>query len=123
MRSPQSAASRGESQRDRDALRQRRDDLEAEVRALDAEIALLDCPGEGRCHGCASWCDRCGDVGTVCGAVTCDRHQCHECRRKVEAEDEIEDGVGWCTACREAFAWHEFLDGWRRLGRAAAGGW
>ncbi len=26
------------------------------------------CPGEGRCHGCVSWCVWCGTVSNVCDA-------------------------------------------------------
>jgi hypothetical protein len=38
----------------------------------------IACPGEGKCHGCVSWCDYCGDVKEVCDAEwpdRCDRHQ------------------------------------------------
>ncbi len=34
------------------------------------------CPGEGRCHGCLSWCAWCGTVGGVCDSErgSCDCH-------------------------------------------------
>lgn len=33
-----------------------------------------DCPGEGKCHGPASWRDVCGDVDLVCDDPRCDAH-------------------------------------------------
>lgn len=64
--------------------------------------AADDCPGEGRCHGCASWCDRCGDVTAVCHSGSCERHHCSDCRADVTSSEEIVEGAGWCTACQEA---------------------
>lgn len=29
-----------------------------------------ECPGEGSCHGCARWCDHCGDVDTGARGAT-----------------------------------------------------
>lgn len=55
-----------------------------------------ECPGEGKCHGCAGWCDQCGDVDTVCDDHLCDRHTCLECRRRVEHGDDIFEGQGRC---------------------------
>jgi hypothetical protein len=36
--------------------------------------ALRDCPGEGKCHGAATWCDICGDVDETCDDLDCDVH-------------------------------------------------
>lgn len=33
-----------------------------------------DCPGPGRCHGPASWCDVCGDVDLICDDPACFIH-------------------------------------------------
>jgi hypothetical protein len=37
-----------------------------------------ECPGEGKCHGCLSFCNNCGDVGHVCdtrlAGGRCDAH-------------------------------------------------
>lgn len=35
---------------------------------------LKDCPGPGKCHGCLSWCDNCGDVDMVCDDPNCSAH-------------------------------------------------
>lgn len=63
------------------------------------------CPGQGKCHGCLSWCDECGDVDTVCNAERCDRHRCMKCHALL-ARDEHEfnyqdsnDWGGWCFEC------------------------
>lgn len=34
----------------------------------------LECPGDGRCHGCMQWCSNCGDVDLTCDAPECDSH-------------------------------------------------
>jgi len=57
------------------------------------------CPGEGRCHGCAVWCDACGDVGVTCDAPVCDRHRCNRCGVWVVSIDDIYDGQAWCPSC------------------------
>lgn len=76
----------------------KRDALEVELAEVNRLLTFADCPGEGRCHGCASWCDNCGDVGTMCDAIHCDRHSCSEpgCRKSVEDGDHIIDGWGYC---------------------------
>lgn len=33
-----------------------------------------DCPGEGKCHGPASWCNVCGDVDVICDDPACAMH-------------------------------------------------
>lgn len=33
------------------------------------------CPGETGCHGCQSWCPKCGSVGHVCDDPGCDAHR------------------------------------------------
>jgi hypothetical protein len=30
-----------------------------------------ECPDVGRCHGSMGWCDKCGDVATVCNDPMC----------------------------------------------------
>lgn len=51
----------------------------------------IDCPGIGKCHGCAKWCVVCDDVSATCGATpderSCDEHQCRSCRHLL-TEDE-----------------------------------
>lgn len=38
-----------------------------------------DCPGRHKCHGPASWCNKCGDVDLVCDDPRCETHaRCHE---------------------------------------------
>jgi hypothetical protein len=100
-----------------DELRARRDELIEELRMVDAELGLLECPGWGRCHGCMSWCDRCGSVGVTCDSVLCDRHRCVSCGRSVSSIEEIIDGQGHCASCQSREAWDGFLEGWRRLAR------
>src|SRR5262249_34369171 len=56
------------------------------------------CPGEGKCHGCLSWCDRCGDVSRICDALRCDKHRCKECNEiRPPATREFWDYV--CDIC------------------------
>ncbi len=63
-----------------------------------------ECPGEGRCHGCISWCDRCGDTLTVCDCERCDRHRCARCNVKLtNKEHEHRDWAGFCTGCVQTF--------------------
>jgi hypothetical protein len=59
------------------------------------------CPGVGRCHGCARWCDDCGDVDTVCNSPSCMAHHCVRCEAKLTDQDlEIDDQYPvWCTSC------------------------
>jgi len=47
------------------------------------EGLMTECPGEGQCHGCLSWCDLCGDVDHVCDYPECSRHLREE---EVEAQ-------------------------------------
>lgn len=72
-------------------------------RAIDDEcdISTVACPGEGRCHGCVSWCDDCGDVGEVCHGIECDRHRCHTCNVMLTDEDrDVHGGTSCeCAAC------------------------
>jgi len=35
---------------------------------------MSDCPGRFKCHGPASWCDKCGDVDLICDDPKCDIH-------------------------------------------------
>lgn len=49
-------------------------------------IDSSDCPGQGRCHGCAAWCDHCGNVGKSCdvnisNGEWCDCHCCPTCNK------------------------------------------
>jgi hypothetical protein len=48
---------------------------------------MEECPGQGACHGCVVWCDRCGDVGDVCSASRCDVHRCQECNEIRRPQD------------------------------------
>lgn len=73
-----------------------------------------DCPGEGKCHGCAGWCDRCGDVDEVCDASGCMRHRCQRCDC-VLTEDHKEFGESWgytqhCFECLVAMTMKAALD-------------
>lgn len=77
------------------------------------------CPGEGRCHGCLSWCSWCGDVSRTCDDPDCDTH-----RRLPEIEDavrEIEKEIRE-TAARFALCEAEFRrrdgEGPLRIGNA-----
>jgi hypothetical protein len=66
----------------------------------------LDCPGEGRCHGCMSWCDRCGDVDTVCDAAPCDQHRCYRCQKILSREERelaYDDRGGFPSPCFVCF--------------------
>ncbi len=55
--------------------------------------------GSNRCHGCASWCDDCGDVGDSCDSwPNCDAHTCTTCGRKALIRDYE------CEACHERAA-------------------
>jgi hypothetical protein len=76
-------------------LLKRRDVLRAELAAVEAQLDDCDCPGSGRCHGSLCWCDRCGDVTTICDAPGCCKHRCQSC-------DKIrppEDGDFWSYVC------------------------
>jgi len=43
-----------------------------------AKVSDDECPGEGKCHGCMSWCDDCGEVEEVCDVrATYQRCNCH----------------------------------------------
>lgn len=42
-----------------------------------------DCPGKGKCHGPANWCDRCGDVYRICDSPGCHAHSTVEQLEKV----------------------------------------
>ncbi len=59
----------------------------------------LDCPGEGKCHGCMSWCDKCGDVDCICDFPDCDVHV-----RLEEAEAEARQTLNETRALRQALA-------------------
>lgn len=43
---------------------------------------MSDCPGRFKCHGPASWCEKCGDVDLICDDPKCDAHS-----RGVEREN------------------------------------
>jgi coenzyme F420-reducing hydrogenase gamma subunit len=77
-------------------LRAKQANLEEELAEVRRQLVYADCPGEGHCHGCASWCDRCGDVGTMCEGPSCDRHRCQICGRAVEDVEDIDEGLGYC---------------------------
>jgi len=58
--------------------------------------------GPSRCHGCASWCDDCGDVADVCDAYpNCDAHRCTTCGCKALTRDYE------CESCleRASYVW------------------
>lgn len=83
------------------------DVLEAEVARRRAELDADDaCPGAGQCHGCAGWCDRCGDVALVCDSPTCDRHHC-DCGDRAVIVDE---GLGYCGIWSSP-KWHSHIRG------------
>ena len=47
---------------------------------LDRSRPLDECAGEGKCHGCLSWCRSCGSVNRVCDdARNCDTHRPSDC--------------------------------------------
>ena len=79
-----------------------------------------ECPGDGKCHGCLGWCDRCGDVGKVCNYPDCDQHHCSICREKlVEATQCEPDRPTWCIFCDrdvEVKRLRRRADGCRRVG-------
>lgn len=95
-----------------------------------------DCPGEGKCHGCASWCDRCGDIRFVCdsddqehgrGGTKCNAHRCDRCCKLLVSEDDRDgqEWKPWCLACRYlclrcrtpvSVTW-TYCDGCRRTGQ------
>lgn len=61
-----------------------------------------ECPGANRCHGCACWCDECGDVDErQCDNLTCDAHHCAGCGAKttVVERDYATSWFTWCFAC------------------------
>jgi hypothetical protein len=68
-----------------------------------------DCPGEGKCHGCAKWCDACGDVDDVCDHGECNVHRCVACRALLTAEEHEWniDWFRWCFTCSVASAARE----------------
>ncbi len=85
---------------------------------------MEECPGEGACHGCMKWCDRCGDVAWVCDSATCDSH-----RREEEIRgqiSELEAGIKEAASkCRKLEIWmrelrHSGADG-GKTPRAASG--
>lgn len=83
------------------------------------EAVLPDgCEGDGNCHGCLCWCDRCGDVGQVCDVVErggrCDAHQCWNCGKL--------GGSVWraCEPCEEAIAEQDAKDSTLRHHRQRA---
>lgn len=52
--------------------------------------------GSSGCHGPASWCDDCGDVGDVCSNYrNCDSHHCPICGQCWLTHD------GECSICRD----------------------
>lgn len=59
-------------------------DLEAEIRRRKQEP--VECMGEGNCHGCLVWCDKCGDTSEMCNDPTCDFH-CRETSETCEYRD------------------------------------
>jgi hypothetical protein len=82
-----------------------------------------ECPGEGKCHGCMCWCDRCGDVTTVCDCEVCDRHRCARCNMLLTRLDHDRyDGelYMFCMGCVET-AEFEALE--RELIKQIANGW
>lgn len=75
--------------------------------------ALELCPGAGKCHGCMSWCDACGNVGDVCDVrlfgERCDAHPrpppSHELRASRRAlEERIRDLVAALCDARSELA-------------------
>lgn len=60
-----------------------------------------ECPGAGKCHGCMSWCDRCGDVDTTCDCEVCDQHHCVSCREMLGRDDAYGQGgtPALCATC------------------------
>lgn len=68
-----------------------------------------ECPGAGRCHGCMSWCDACGDVDGVCSAAVCWQHRCRFCNEMLsEDEREMAFALGGRPAeCFVCFVKHE----------------
>lgn len=71
------------------------------------------CPGAGKCHGCMSWCDECGNVGDVCDTrllgERCDAHPrpppSHELRASRRAlEERIRDLVAALRGARSELA-------------------
>ncbi len=71
-----------------------------------------ECAGEGRCHGCMSWCNSCGDVTTTCdsddqehedGGTKCNQHRCDRCCKLLSRDDhdaERDAWKRWCADCR-----------------------
>lgn len=49
-----------------------------------------DCPGKFKCHGPASWCDKCGNVDLICDDPNCEQHlrwgEKQQIARNAEAE-------------------------------------
>jgi len=86
-------------------------------------VADDECPGEGKCHGCLGWCDRCGDVGEVCNYPDCDQHHCLICGETlVEATQAESDRPTWCVWCDrdyEVGILKRKADGARKCGHVA----
>ncbi len=71
-----------------------------------------DCSGDGKCHGCMSWCAVCGDVTTMCdsddtehedGGAKCNQHRCDRCCKMLSRDDhdaERDAWKRWCADCR-----------------------
>ena len=62
------------------------------------------CPGIGRCHGCMSWCDYCGDVAGICDGDVCWQHRCVDCAKLLDHDErEMAFALGGrpahCFAC------------------------
>lgn len=62
-----------------------------------------DCPGEGRCHGCTKWCNRCGDVDQVCDCKECDQHRCQQCRAILDRDEHDFQSGEWYRECRTCY--------------------
>ena len=57
------------------------------------------CDGDGACHGCMGWCDRCGDVSRTCDASRCDVHRCQICN-EVRIDCDQERDISYvCFVC------------------------
>lgn len=78
----------------------------------DTIVVDEDCPGAGQCHGCMSWCNRCGDVDRVCEGPRCTVHRCGRCH-ELRVPDGREDVGGYiCRVCEPAdhpHRWPTFL--------------
>lgn len=81
MREPHPARVRAQVQSGIDALVAERDAAIARAEKAEAELKLLrptiisgGCQGPGSCHGSQKWCDKCGNVSSVCDFALCDTH-------------------------------------------------